>query len=78
MKQGKTTKVLYKGQMVNSIDCTPTWSSLVTYLLQCTKEDNPKLREMAEGEFRHMARVADAHVEYLKTQEKKKGNAKGN
>lgn len=60
-----------KGKKVRTIDVTPTWQSLVPWLLQCIREGG-KAGEMAEDQIMHMARVAQAHVDYLKTQKKKK------
>lgn len=63
------------GKKVRTIDATPTWPSLVPYLIQCIKEGG-KAGSLAEQEFHHMANVAQAHVDHLKKTEKSKNNAK--
>lgn len=66
---------MINGKRVRTIDATPTWQSLVPYLIQCVKEGG-KAGSLAEQEFHHMAMVAQAHVDHLKKDRKIKKNAK--
>jgi hypothetical protein len=50
------------GRKVETIDCTPTWESLVPALLACIENGNATSRAFAMGELSRMARIADAYV----------------
>ena len=47
---------------IATIDCTPTWSSLVTVLVSIIEDRTHEGREEAIKHLRHMAQVADMYV----------------
>lgn len=63
---------IINGKKVRTIDATPTWPSLVPYLLQCIKEGG-KAGAIAEEQINHMATVAEAYVQYLNKKKKLDG-----
>lgn len=56
--------------MSKTIDITPTWQGILPALLTLLKSDNPKTRELAEGEMYRMARSADKMIAHLNSMEK--------
>jgi len=48
---------------VGTIDCTPTWSGILSALLALIEDGNPQGRSKAVQELRNMAKVADMYVE---------------
>jgi hypothetical protein len=51
---------------VGTIDCTPTWSGILSALLALIEDGNPEGRTKAVQELRNMAKVADMYVELNK------------
>ena len=49
-----------------TVDLTPTWQGILPALLNLLQSDNPKSRQLAEGELRRMAGLADGYIESLK------------
>ncbi len=59
--------VIEKG--TRTIDITPTWESLVRALIELAHTgESYESRQMAKGELRRMARLADCWVQYRKDQ----------
>jgi hypothetical protein len=59
--------VIKKG--TRRLDATPTWEGLVRPLIALVHEgETYESRQMAKGELRRMARLADCWVEYRKEQ----------
>jgi hypothetical protein len=56
-----------------TIDCTPTWESLVDEMMQKLEENQIpwNARQIIKENFRKMAQVADMYVAHLKKSEKK-------
>lgn len=54
-------KTMYNGKMVETVDCTPTWESVIDIYIACL--ENPKAgesgKQSARGEIKKMARLAD-------------------
>jgi len=57
---------------VGTIDCTPTWESLVDVIIDgIITNKNQNIRNEFRHELIRMARLADAYVEIIKKQELK-------
>ncbi len=68
---------MYNGQMVEAIDCTPSWQGLVFHMLKMyvqhsvdagflnDQESKENIKNL-ETEFTRMAQAADNWVEYQK------------
>lgn len=54
-----------------TIDCTPTWESLVTFFTKHLEDDRTPedAKQIIRDQIRKMAQVADAYVDHLKKQE---------
>jgi hypothetical protein len=48
--------------MTETIDCTPTWESVLDLLLSAYQNKNAFVRVQALIELKRMAQAADAHV----------------
>ena len=61
-------------KVVGTIDCTPTWSSLVHWFIAILEDGTAteKAKEGIRKSILQMAQVADSYVDYLKEQEKQK------
>jgi hypothetical protein len=47
---------------MQTIDCTPTWTGVLAWLIAGIQDGNSKGIAAAKKELHHMAEVADAHV----------------
>lgn len=52
-----------------TIDCTPTWESLVPWFISVLEDDSAtdESKKIIKQEIRHMAQVADMHVTHVKS-----------
>lgn len=57
-----------KKQPARTIDCTPTWESLVPWFISVLEDDTAtqESKTIIKQEVRHMAQVADKHVAQIK------------
>lgn len=62
----KTKKVLYKGQMVEAIDMTPTWESLLPILFENLQSKNRTVVDNAKAEITRMAKAVDKYNKLAK------------
>lgn len=52
--------------MKQTIDTTPTWSSILPVLVAVIEDSNAIGKINAIKELERMAKIADKHIEYLK------------
>jgi len=56
-------------KQVGTIDCTPTWESVVDLIILGICSEDYASRETYKRELIRMARLADAYIEIIKKQE---------
>lgn len=54
-----TKLVEYNGQMVEAIDCTPTWLAVLPGLVEVIENTNGDGNKIAKQELKNMAKAAD-------------------
>lgn len=60
MAQNET--ITYNGKQVGTMDCTPSWESMLAYYLLVLEEGNDEGKKIAKQELKNMAKIADMFV----------------
>jgi hypothetical protein len=69
MSAQQTTKAMYQGQEVETIDITPTWEQWSSMMLRMYPDLNSTGQKEVRAEFARMAQFADKWVAHLKATE---------